>query len=97
MTHAELIPTAVLLGLFVLAGGAYGLLYAAAMLRASVRLERAAYICYAAQALVALTVCVASPLDLPWKLFIAASCVVYGFIPPLTWRLLEAMHHPTAR
>jgi hypothetical protein len=97
MTHAGLISTAVLLGLFVLAGGGYGILYGAGMLRASVRLERAAYLCYATQAAVAVAVCLSSPLNPLWKLFIAASCIAYGFIPPLTWRLLEAMHHPTVR
>ncbi len=92
MTPAALIVTALLLGVFVAAGGAYGMLYAAAQLRGSTALARIGQACYAGQLLVAVTLCVGTPLALPWKLFIAASAVVYGFIPPLVWRLLEAMH-----
>ena len=97
MTHASLFATAVLLGLFVLAGGGYGILYGTAMLRSSVVLGRAGYACYAAQLLIALTVCVSSPLNLLWKVFIAASGIAYGFIPPAIWRLLETMHRSAAR
>ncbi|HUI61587.1 MAG TPA: hypothetical protein VLX90_15270 [Steroidobacteraceae bacterium] len=92
MTPADLIVTAVLLGVFVAAGGAYGILYAAAMLRDSANLARAARACYVLQLLITLAVCAGSPLALLWKLFIAASAAAYGFIPPLMWRLLEAMH-----
>lgn len=92
MSPVELIVTAVLLGLFVAAGGAYGILYAAAQVRDSAQLVRAAQACYVLQLLITLALCVGSPLALMWKLFIAASAAGYGFIPPLMWRLLEAMH-----
>lgn len=92
MSPADLIFTAVLLGVFVASGGAYGILYAAAQLRGSAPLARAARGCYVLQLLIALDVCVSSPLALPWKVFLAASAAAYGFIPPLMWRLLEAMH-----
>lgn len=92
MSPVELIVTAGLLGWFVAAGGAYGILYAAAQLRDSVQLARAAQACYVLQLAIALALCVGSPLALMWKLFIAASAAGYGFIPPLMWRLLEAMH-----
>jgi hypothetical protein len=91
--HVDLFVTAVLLGLFVALGGAYGILYGAALLRGSAPLVRAARACYAAQLLVAFAVCFDSPLAVPWKLFVAASAAAYGFIPPLIWRLLDAMHH----
>lgn len=90
--HADLFATALLLGLFVAAGGAYGILFGAAMLRGSAALRRGASACYALQLLLAFTVCAASPLALPWKLFLAASAAAYGCIPPMIWRLLEAMH-----
>jgi hypothetical protein len=97
MTYLDLFATAVLLGVFVAAGGAYGILYGAAMLRSSSALARSARVCYALQLLVALTVCVRSPLALPWKLFIAASAAAYGFLPSLVWRLLEAMHREAGK
>lgn len=96
MTPASLFATAAALGLFVLAGGAYGVLYAAGLARSSALLERVSYACYAGQLLIALAVCLRSPLALPWKMFIAISGVIYGFIPSFTWRLLEKMHHPSA-
>lgn len=92
MSPADLILTAVLLGVFVASGGAYGILYAAAQLRGSAQLARAAQACYVLQLLIALTVCVGSPLAPMWKVFIVVSAAAYGFIPPLMWRLLEAMH-----
>jgi hypothetical protein len=92
MSPADLIITAVLLGLFVAAGGAYGILFAAAQLRGSAQLARVAQGCYMLQLLIALAVCFGSPLALVWKLFIVASAAAYGFIPPLMWRLLDAMH-----
>lgn len=92
MSPGGLIITAVLLGLFVAAGGAYGILYAAGQLRRSAPLARAAQGCYALQLLITLAVCLGSPLALPWKAFLAASAAAYGFIPPLMWRLLDTMH-----
>ena len=97
MNYAEVIATSAALGLIVLAGGAYGVLYAVAMTQSSPSVERASYVCYAAQLLLVLAVCLASPLDPPWKLFIAASGMIYGFIPPATWRLLEKLHHDRPR
>ncbi|MBS0577777.1 MAG: hypothetical protein JSR36_00790 [Proteobacteria bacterium] len=97
MMPANLVGTAVALGLFVLAGGAYGVLYTASVARSSILLERASYLCYVSQLLIALAVCLVSPLGLLWKLFIATSALAYGFIPPVTWRLLEKMHHQHAQ
>ncbi len=92
MMHAGLFATAVLLGLFVLAGGGYGILYATSMLHSSALLGRAGYACYALQLLIALAVCVNSPLHPLWKVLVGVSGIAYGFIPPVMWRLLETMH-----
>jgi len=40
-----------------------------------------------------LAVCLAAPLAIVWKSFLVLSGIAYGFIPPLTWRLLHALHH----
>jgi hypothetical protein len=93
MTYLSIFATSAALGLFVLAGGAYGVLYALGAARSSRSLERASYACYAGQLLLMLAVCLGSPLDSLWKLFIAVSGITYGFIPPATWRLLETLHH----
>jgi hypothetical protein len=97
VNYASVIVTSAALGLFVLAGGAYGVLYAVGMARSSASLERVSYACYAGQLLLVLAVCLGSPLDSLWKLFIAVSGIAYGFIPPATWRLLEKLHHDRVR
>jgi hypothetical protein len=93
MTPVALFSTAVALGLIVLSGGAYGVLYGAGSLRSSRRLIRAGYACYAGQLLLVLAVCLAAPLAVVWKSFLVLSGIAYGFIPPITWRLLQALHH----
>lgn len=93
MTHASIFLTSAALGLVVLTGGAYAVLYSAGLARSSLRLERAGYVCYGGQLLIVLAVCLASPLGWLWKVFIAVSGVAYGFIPPVTWRLLDTLHH----
>jgi hypothetical protein len=93
MTPIALVSTAVALGLIVLSGGAYGVLYGAGSLRSSRRLIRASHACYAGQLLLVLAVCLAAPLAIVWKSFLVLSAIAYGFIPPITWRLLHAIHH----
>jgi len=93
MTPMALFATATALGLFVLSGGAYGVLYGAGSLRSSRLLTRAGYACYGLQLLLLLAVCLAAPLAGLWKVFLIVSGITYGFIPPATWRLLHALHH----
>ena len=93
MTPVALFTTAVALGLIVLSGGAYGVLYGAGALRSSRHLIRAGYACYAGQLVLVLAVCLAAPLAIVWKSFLVLSGIAYGFIPPITWRLLQAIHH----
>lgn len=93
MTPLALLSTSVALGLIVLSGGAYGILYGAAALRASRSLSWAGYACYGVQLLLTAAVCFAAPLAPLWKSFLILSGIAYGFIPPLTWRLLQALHH----
>lgn len=92
MTPHQLVTTAVLLGLFVLAGGAYGGLYGAARLRYASGYLVAGYACYAAQALLVAAIVMATPLAPVWKFFIALSGAAYAFIPRFTWRYLERLH-----
>ncbi len=92
MTPSEVIMTAVGLALFVLAGGCYGGLYAAAMLRSSRRLMRTAYACYAVQLVLTVLVWMYSPLAMPWKLLILVSVLAYVYVPVVTWRYMHTLH-----
>lgn len=92
MTPVALIETAVLLGLFVLAGGGYGSLYSVGRLRSRSGLVRAGGACWLAAFGCALAIAALTPLDVGWKLLILASAIVYAVIPPVTWRYLERLH-----
>ncbi len=92
MTPAALIYTSALLGLFVLAGGGYGGLYAAGRIWARPGLVHAGYASYGAAALIVLAICLVTPLAPLWKTFVVMSALVYAAIPPITWRYLEKLH-----
>lgn len=92
MTPAAVIETALLLGLFVLAGGGYGGLYSIGRLASRPRLVKAGRVCWVVAMALALVIAFATPLDVGWKLLILASAIVYAVIPPMTWRFLERTH-----
>jgi hypothetical protein len=92
MTPAALIQTSLLLGLFVLAGGAYAGLYSIGRLHARADWIRLGKLCYLAALTCAVAIVALSPLDFGWKLLILASAAAYAVIPPITWRYLEQMH-----
>jgi hypothetical protein len=93
MSAAQMLGTSLLLGMFVLLGGCYGLLYCLGRLRASRRLVRAAATAYLLQG-VATGLLALSSLDLWWKVLLLASFLAFVAIPPLTWRFLERLHEP---
>jgi len=92
MTPEALIQTTVMMGLLVLAGGAWGVLYCLGRARARRDLLRAGYCCYALALALALAIGLLSPLTLGWKLLILASALAYAAIPPVTLRYLERLH-----
>jgi hypothetical protein len=94
MTPTQMLATALLLGLFVLLAGGYGVLFCLGKLGAKVALLRASYGAYVLQMLVAAAIAALTPLGWWWKMLIVASCVAYLPIPPLTWRYLENLHEP---
>ena len=93
MDPRELIVTSLLLGGFVAAGGAYGILRSVGYAFRDARWQRFALATYVLQCACALAIVVTTPLDWWWKLLIAASVAAYYFVPPLTWRYLIHMHH----
>ena len=92
MTPAEMLTTAVLLGGFVTAAGAYGLLYCAARISDHQMLRAGGYASYAALCATAFALVGFTPLHVGWKVLIAASCAIYLMIPPMTWRYLVRLH-----
>lgn len=88
-----MVVTSLLLGLFVLLAGCYGVLYCFGRLRADDRLGRAAAFAYLLQG-IATVLLALTALDFWWKALLLASFVAYLPIPPLTWRFLENLHEP---
>jgi hypothetical protein len=93
MTPDALIISAIMLGLFVLAGGSYGALYGAGRIWRRPQLIKTGFACYGLQVLVTLAIVGITPLSIMWKVFILLSCLAYALIPPATWRYLERLHH----
>lgn len=93
MTPRDLIVTSLLLGAFVAAGGAYGILLSLAFAWRKPQCATLGRYAYAVQCAVLTAILAATPLDWWWKLLVAFSGIAYYFIPPLTWRYLMHLHH----
>jgi len=92
MTPEALIQTTVLMGLLVLSGGAWGVLYCLGKARSRSDLVHAGMACYVLALGLALAISLYSPLSFGWKLLIVASALAYAAIPPVTLRYLERLH-----
>ncbi len=92
MTPRAMVATALLLGAFVAAAGAYGLLYCLWRLWDRPLLRTWSHLSYAALCAITAMVVVLTPLYFGWKVMIAVSCAVYLMIPPVTWRYLTRLH-----
>lgn len=92
MTPWAVIETTILMGLLVLAGGVWAILYCLGRSRARKDLLWAAVASYAMALAIAIAIAVDTPLDLKWKLLIIVSALAYAGIPPMTLRYLERLH-----
>lgn len=92
MTGVRLLETAVLLGLYVLLAGAYGLSYTLARLHNNLGAKYAGYAFYGLHVLVMAGVIIWAPIGAGWKVLLAVSSLAIAGIPPLTWRYLEHTH-----
>lgn len=92
MMQIQLIETALLLGVYILLAGGYGLAYTLAMLWHSVRIKTVAYLVYGMHCVVAIGVVFWAPLGPGWKALLVASSMAMFAIPPITWRYLERTH-----
>jgi hypothetical protein len=92
MSALATLETGLLLGLYALLAGIWGVLWALAQFRPDPLFGRSAAAAYGLHALVALTIVLWTPLGLGWKCLIASSSLVFLALPPMTWRLLECTH-----
>ncbi len=92
MTPHLLIATALMLGVYVMLAGSWGLLYSLAIVLGRPALRPAAWLCYALHLGLMLAIVIATPLGPWWKLLIAASSAAYLAIPPIVWRYLNRIH-----
>ncbi|HKU66963.1 MAG TPA: hypothetical protein VJP85_04210 [Candidatus Baltobacteraceae bacterium] len=92
LAPAAMIATALLLGAFVTAGGAYGIAFTLGKSLNDARWLRFAPYAYAFQCALAAAVLLFTPLDWWWKTLVAASALAYYFVPPLTWRYFLHLH-----
>lgn len=92
MTPAQMLATSVLLGAFVAAAGAYGLLYCAERISDRKMIRTGRDLSYMGLCLIAFALVAFTPLHVGWKVLVAASCAIYLMIPPVTWRYLARLH-----
>lgn len=92
MTPEALLTTAILMGLFVAAGGVWGVLYVLARARGQRHLLWLGLASYALALGLALTIATLTPLDLKWKVLIVVSALAYAVIPPMTLGYLQQLH-----
>jgi len=92
MSELALLETGLLLGLYVLLAGAWGVLYAIARLCRIAIYRSAAAVAYGLHGLAALAVIMLTPLGIGWKCLIVASSLVFLAIPPVAWRFLQQIH-----
>lgn len=92
MSATALLPTAIMLGIYVLCAGCYGLTYAMGRLRESRTVILSAFGFYGIQGVMTILLVALTPLAWGWKLFLVLSFAVYAAIPPITWRHLERTH-----
>jgi hypothetical protein len=93
MSALATLETGLLLGLYALLAGIWGVLWALAQFRQSPISGRSAAAAYGIHALAALAIILWTPLGFGWKCLIVGSSLVFLALPPMTWRFLECTHH----
>jgi hypothetical protein len=91
MTPRAMLTTALTLGAFVTAAGAYGLFYCLACRSDRSMLKVASLVSYAALLAISVVILTLTPLHIGWKIFIVVNCGAYTIIPPITWRYLTRL------
>lgn len=92
MNETTFVFAGLLLGLYVLFAGIYGLAYALYRLKASNLFGIFSLIFFAVHLIFALAITLWTPLGFGWKLFIWAGSFGFLFFPSLAWLLLQNTH-----
>jgi len=92
MSGLATLETGLLLGLYALLAGIWGVLWALAQFRRTPIVGHSAAAAYGLHTLVALAIIWWTPLGLGWKCLIVGSSLAFLAIPPITWRLLQHTH-----
>jgi len=92
MTGLATLETGLLLGLYALLAGIWGVLWALTQLRQTPIVGRSAAAAYGLHTLVALAIVLWTPLGFGWKCLIVGSSLVFFALPPMIWRLLQRTH-----
>ena len=92
MNALATLETGLLLGLYALLAGMWGVLFALAQLREMSIFRQSAAVAYGLHAITALAIVWWTPLGLGWKCLIAGSSLVFLALPPMTWRFLQHTH-----
>ena len=92
MSALATLEAGLLLGLYALLAGMWGVLWALAQFRKRLMYGCLAIAAYGLHALAALIIILWTPLGSGWKCLIVVSSFVFLVLPPRTWRLLECTH-----
>jgi len=92
MSALATLETGLLLGLYALLAGIWGVLWALAQVRQAPIFGRSAAAAYGLHILAALTIILWTPLGFGWKCLIVGSSLVFLALPPMTWRFLQHTH-----
>jgi hypothetical protein len=92
MSALATLETGLLLGLYALLAGVWGVLWALARFHKAPSIARSAAAAYGLHTLVAVAIILWTPLGLGWKCLIVGSSLAFLAIPPITWRLLQHTH-----
>jgi hypothetical protein len=92
MNALAILGTSLLLGLYALLAGIWGVLWALSQLVKGRMYGRLAIAAYLLHALAALTIILSTPLGSGWKSLIVVSSFAFLAIPPMTWRFLRHSH-----
>ena len=92
MRALAIIETGLLLGLYALLAGTWGVFWALAQLRKTPMYGRLAIAAYGLHTLAALTIILSTPLGFGWKSLIVVSSFAFLATPPMTWRFLRHTH-----
>ena len=92
MSALAILETGLLLGLYALLAGMWGVLWALAQFRKRLIYGCLAIAAYGLHSLAALTIILSTPLGSGWKSLIVVSSFAFLAIPPMTWRFLRHSH-----